>query len=599
MKKKWMGTGMLVLAGMLMGGGVLAGEGKDVLDSLVPGHPRLLMKATDLIALKNRHGRDTDLQRIVSQVLVDADRQIGKPALEHVIPDGKRLLATSRDCLNRTLALGFAFRWTDDPKYARAGISNLLAVCAFKDWNPRHFLDTAEMSCAVGIGYDWFYPVLTEIQRSTIRQGLIKHGLTANPGGISAENNWNQVCNGGLVVGALAIAETDPQYARLIIPRAVKNMPTANRHYAPDGAWMEGPGYWEYATMYLAFALAAMDSSLGENFGLDAGKGLDHAGYFPIYMAGPSGNPLCYADAHLPRPEKPGAKKSMARYNYPCLFWLARKYHNTDFSDALHSVLADQGAKPLEVVWYVPPTKKAPKRDLDRYFEGLVPLLSMRSAWDDPDALWCGVKAGMSPVSHGHLDLGNFELESGGVRFAADLGSDDYNMPGYFGVQRYSYYRLKSESHNVPLIAGKGQLLNGVAKVLEVRTNCANPSITIDLTEVYRDRADKVVRTVAMVDNRKAIQVNDSFELKQAGEILWGMMTDADITINADGSATLTRAGQKLSARVLAPDKGRFAVESVEQKPPENENKGFRRLILKVSAAKGPATMKILLQPMP
>ena len=85
----------------------------------------------------------------------------------------------------------------------------------------------------------------------------------------------------------------------------------------------------------------------------------------------------------------------------------------------------------------------------------------MRSSWEDPLATWCGVKAGFDKVPHGHIDLGNFEFETDGIRWAIDLGKDDYNLPGY---------RLKSESHKIPLIAGKGQLVEGVAKVLFDKT---------------------------------------------------------------------------------------------------------------------------------
>ena len=94
----------------------------------------------------------------------------------------------------------------------------------------------------------------------------------------------------------------------------------------------------------------------------------------------------------------------------------------------------------------------------------------MRSSWEDPLATWCGVKAGFDKVPHGHLDLGNFEFETDGIRWGLDLGKDDYNLPGYFGKQCWDYYRLKSESHKVPLIAGKGQLVEGVAKVLFDKT---------------------------------------------------------------------------------------------------------------------------------
>lgn len=65
----------------------------------------------------------------------------------------------------------------------------------------------------------------------------------------------------------------------------------------------------------------------------------------------------------------------------------------------------------------------------------------MRSSWEDPLATWSGVKAGFDKVPHGHIDLGNFEFETDGIRWAID-----------------------------PLIAGKGQLVEGVAKVLFDKT---------------------------------------------------------------------------------------------------------------------------------
>jgi len=208
----------------------------DPLKGLVTEHPRLLLRNSDVDALKKQCKTDLLLQRYVNDVLAEADRQLPKPALKHEIPDGLRLLQVSRECLARTLALGFAYRWTGDRKYAETGIFNLLTVCAFPDWNPRHFLDTAEMSAAVGIGYDWFFSAMDDHVRNTIRTGLITHGLSPDASkAVSTENNWNMVCNGGLVVGALAVGETNPDYARTIIVRALKNLPLASRSYAPAG----------------------------------------------------------------------------------------------------------------------------------------------------------------------------------------------------------------------------------------------------------------------------------------------------------------------------------------------------------------------------
>jgi hypothetical protein len=572
----------------------------DFLKTLKPEHPRLLMSDARLQELKKLAKTDLLLQRYVKDVLKAADRDLVATPLKHEIPDGLRLLATSRSCLDRTVRLGLAWRWTGDRKYADAGIGNLLTVCAFEDWNPRHFLDTAEMSNAVGIGYDWFYAAMDDQARAIVRQGLIKLGMQAPINGRhKTQNNWNMVCNGGLVVGSLAIADTDPDYARLIIPRAVECLPIASKYYAPDGAWNEGPGYWQYATSYMAFAIAALDSAIGNDLGIGATPGFGASGWFPIYTAGPSGHFLCFADAGLGGINKP---KDNGRGGMPVLFFLARKYKNPEFSAAEHEVLKNRNAEALHVVWYDPPQPPQP-RTLGCLFRGSVPVAVMRSAWNDRNALWVGVKGGFNKVNHGHLDLGNFEMEAQGVRWALDLGSDNYNLPGYFGKQRFDYWRLKSESHNVLLIAGKGQRLEGIAPI----TECLDGRTVVDLTTAYDDRATQVLRTVTMNKPRTAVQVTDQLDLKAAAEVVWGMTTDAEIAIAPDGSAMLTRNGKQLKATIIEPKGAKLAAEAPPPNPEPYQSKaraeayksndGYCRLVAKIAAPQGKSTITVRLEP--
>ncbi len=193
---------------------VAAPTAETVLSTLDRTHPRLILKNADIDALKKRAESDTVLRRMIAETLSRADASMKKPPLAHVLI-GPRLLSVSRDCLERVYSLGLAWRFTGGEKYARAAEQNLLTVCAFPDWNPSHFLDTAEMSHAVGIGYDWLYPILSADSRGRIRRGLIELGMKPGVDAYTRQNpawwgksefNWNQVCNGGLTVGALAIA---------------------------------------------------------------------------------------------------------------------------------------------------------------------------------------------------------------------------------------------------------------------------------------------------------------------------------------------------------------------------------------------------------
>jgi hypothetical protein len=197
--------------------------------------------------------------------------------------------------------------------------------------------------------------------------------------------------------------------------------------------------------------------------------------------------------------------------------------------------------------------------------------------------------------------LGNFELDALGVRLARDLGSDDYNMAGYWdskrGGKRWSYYRLNSISHNVPLLAGEDQDAYAKSSISKFQSSGSSGFAIIDLTSAYQKFAKKTTRGAAMVENRRAVLLQDEFEIEKPCELAWGMTTDAEIKIEKGGSATLSLKGKELTARILSPPGGEFTVESAEQKPPEKKNAGVSRLMLRLPNAQGNVRLAILLSP--
>ena len=72
--------------------------------------------------------------------------------------------------MHRVYTLALLYRSGRRPQYADRAWQELEAAANFKDWNPRHFLDTAEMTHAFAIGYDWLYDVWTPEQRATLRR---------------------------------------------------------------------------------------------------------------------------------------------------------------------------------------------------------------------------------------------------------------------------------------------------------------------------------------------------------------------------------------------------------------------------------------------
>src|SRR5690606_2858452 len=93
-------------------------------------------------------------------------------------------------------------------------------------------------------------------------------------------NNWNQVCNAGFVLAALALAEEEPSLAREVIAGVRETLPYAMAAYEPAGAYPEGPVYWGYGTRFNILILAALESALGQDFGLGRRPGFDRTVLF-------------------------------------------------------------------------------------------------------------------------------------------------------------------------------------------------------------------------------------------------------------------------------------------------------------------------------
>src|SRR5439155_5271125 len=132
----------------------------------------------------------------------------------------------------------------------------------FPDWNQPSFLATAETTASVAIGYDWLFDVLSDDDRAVLRNAIIHKGLDAgaaayrtNDFWVEAEHNWNLVCNGGMILGALAVMDEDPRTARPVFAQAKNSIKHGISAFAPDGGWEEGPTYWNYGSRYLCFAL--------------------------------------------------------------------------------------------------------------------------------------------------------------------------------------------------------------------------------------------------------------------------------------------------------------------------------------------------------
>jgi hypothetical protein len=534
--------------------------GRDALAKLRAGHPRLMMTPDTIATLKAALPGDPWLQKRYARQKKRADDFLTEPVSVYKVNGRDGIVDVSRQVFERVATLALVYRMEGDKKYLDRAWQELDAANHFPDWGPRQFLDTAELTAAFSVAYDWLYDGWTPAQRATIRQAIIDRGLKPGLAAYASQNwphdvdNHNTVNNGGLIMGALAVGDESPDLARQILGRALVSDRKSLSQFGPDGAWPEGPMYWFYATLYESMSLDSLETATGSDFGLGDIPGMDKGGWFPLYDNGPADGTFNYGDADEDHEVVTG----------PQLLWMTQRYKDPRFAqyerDAPHGRLSA-----LELVWGAD-TAHQPWQTIepDRYFRG-VELATMRDGWDKPNGWFVGFKAGSNNIGHAHLDVGSFVLEAKGVRWAVDLGPDDSNhLPGYShddgDQQRWTYYRLRAEAHNTLVInpgMAADQEHTGAGKITAFNSTPQGVNLTADLTGVY-PAARQVTRSLSFARGQ-SVTVDDTLHLKQPGDIWWFLQTRAAIKPSADGrELTLSQNGKTLTLKLLQPAATRF-----------------------------------------
>jgi hypothetical protein len=231
-------------------------------------------------------------------------------------------------------------------------------------------------------------------------------------------------------------------------------------------------------------------------------------------------------------------------------------------------------------VWFQPDAR-SPKQagwPTDTIFHG-VQAAFMRSSWDDANAVFVGIKGGDNKANHGHLDLGAFVLDGGGVRWALDLGPDDYNLPAYFGAQRWRYYRMRTESHNTVMIDDENQDPRAEAPISAHFFSPDLSWVEVDLTHAYHRL--KLFRRKIGISQGQQVFIRDLLESEQPVEALWGMLTDAEVSLNGQ-TADLQKGGWTLSAEILSPRHAVFDIVQATVPPPQAPNPGVKKLVVRL-----------------
>lgn len=543
----------------------------------LPEHPRLLFLESEESEVKELMKTNKEVRQLADFLKAKADSITEVPQLQYGLDPYGQTLHLSRAYVLRLGTLALAYRLYGEKKYVDAVNESVLNVCAYPNWNPHgyNYLDTSEMATAVAIAYDWLYDVLPETTKRKVRECLYERAVSHvlreyEKGGagswVKRNTNWNVVCNAGMTMAVLAMAEDYPKETTVILDNAAKYMPNCLKHFAPDGVCYEGPAYWGYTVTYLSLYLKAVADNDGGKGGIDRLEGLDKTALYSKRTLTPSGRIFNFANA------------SKDPLNTPAYFFFSRHYGQPEvaawYREEIGRVIRNDMPLNqlffLSLPWFDPAVSDGRQKGiptLEVYHNTINDIVVFNGNRKKKGALFLIAKGGEPRQAHQQMDCGTFLVESEGICWTEDLGSEDYNVPGFWdgrvGGERWKYFRNNNFSHNTLNIDHQVQNAAGEAFVCEERPDADQPYVRLDMTSLYKDQAKATFRKFTLLDDR-TMEVEDDVELLDTHSVVyWTAVTQAQVEVDGN-KAILCRDGKRFYLEIVSPDNAVFRTEQAK-----------------------------------
>jgi hypothetical protein len=332
---------------------------------------------------------------------------------------------------------------------------------------------------------DSLAPEVCDRVRAEVRRRVLDPYLDAmREGGIRGNwwikgtNNWNAVCNAGVVGAALALVDSAEERAEFVAGMEL-SLPYFISGFSEDGYCSEGMGYWAYGFgHYMMLGHMVRDATRGR-LDLFADPKLQRIALYPIDIQIQPGIAPAFADCGVgARPDT--ATLALIDRAWPDLLpgrvRLTSSLSGGVIPTALHAFAPEPAESEPEFVAELP---------LQTWFPDACVLVS-RSAPGTAPAFGIALKGGHNAEHHNHNDVGSFTLAVAGRPLLLDPGGEVYTRRT-FSAQRYESDVLNSYGHPVPLVAGMRQSTGAQARaeVVDLALSDAADRLVLDLRQAY------------------------------------------------------------------------------------------------------------------
>ena len=312
------------------------------------------------------------------------------------------------------------------------------------------------------------------------------------------------------------------------------------KQYAPEGAYIESPGYWDYGTNNFFELCSALKTASGTEYGMMDCWGIDRTCYFAMHTESSDFRTFNYHD---------GSMGQQATYFF---FFVGDHLEDDVITKVRLSHLANGKSASLYDLFYYPMGElDEGEVELD-YFCKQLDLYCARSSWDK-GALYVGMMGGINQLGHGQIDAGSFVYHNAGTVWFVDLGTENYNSAGFWPADtRYRYYVMKPEGNNtITLVSDPqnlpyGQELTATAPMVAYGSNEHGSYAVLDMTATLKGNATSWLRGMMVTNDRKTTVIQDEIFFEGVQEAWW--FAHFKISYLKDGSSRVLLSTDKRTA---------------------------------------------------
>ena len=507
------------------------------------------------------------------------------------------------DCVDLSTVLPFyaiAWQLTGEDRFADAFYMIATRLGTWQHWGEGHFLNCADTAARFSKGFDWIWHAYDEEpeKRDEMAKILFDFGVwkgklsiqftyqgkpswnsttctfgntgftspTAGAGTwqiVHCNNNWQTVCGGGMITASLLLLSFEEyrETCKDVMSECLSNTYKCLHQYAPDGSFIESPGYWGYSTTTLFNTLGALNTSAGTDYGYLDAVGLHDSFYFATYICDATYRAWDYHDGSWSaiRTGSGFINIGAVLYDDPNIAnFRERMYENCSFDTSDYDLIYYS----RELI-----DRADPDLSLD-YYGKAIETVTMRSGWDKRST-FTGLHVGANNVSHGDMDSGNFYLNMGGVLWIGDKGSENYNVGNYFSdSKRYYYYKKSAEAHNTIIIRESPNYASDFKYGAQVFNSQSQTYANFTTFESYGELGAVAIanmkpqygsncifgaRGIMMTNSRNTVVLQDQIKFNAEVSLSWIVNCGRYPEISKDGktaTATLYDDGTKYELRM-------------------------------------------------